>query len=360
MNSSRNQRHQQSDSDRILSHLNTAVLCFAPDSTLSHINLSGEFLLGYSVSQAQGKPAVALLGESVGQTLLHVLDSLQSTTLHDAALIDHLGKPFKADITITALNDGQSETCLLVEIVQTDNRLRMTRESELLERLETNRMMMRGLAHEIKNPLGGLRGASQLLERQLPDASLKEYTDIIIHEADRLKALVDRIMGPSKPLDRIAVNPHRLIEHVISLLNAEQHPDLVIRRDFDPSLPPINGDRDQLIQALLNVTRNAVQAMQQSGTLTIRTRIERGLNLAGQKYRNTVRVDIEDDGPGLDPALGNRIFDPLVSGHAQGAGLGLPISQDIVNRHGGLIEVNSKPGYTCFTIYLPIGAPRPA
>lgn len=299
-----------------------------------------------------------LLGTTTERTAQQVLKTLQSTTLHEAELTDNLGKTVSADITITALNEDPDEICILIEIVQTDNRLRMIRESELLERLETNRMMLRGLAHEIKNPLGGLRGASQLLERQLPDDTLKEYTDIIIHEADRLSALVDRIMGPSKPLDRSPVNPHRLIEHVINLIKAEHHSKLRIQRDFDPSLPRVNGDRDQLIQALLNVSRNAVQAMQQSGTLTLRTRIERGLNLAGQKYRNAIRIDIEDTGPGLDPALGDRIFDPLVSGHAGGSGLGLPISQDIVSRHGGLIEVTSTPGNTCFTIYLPLGTPR--
>jgi two-component system nitrogen regulation sensor histidine kinase GlnL len=215
--------------------------------------------------------------------------------------------------------------------------------------------MVRQLAHEIKNPLGGLRGAAQLLERELPDASLREYTGVIIREADRLRALVDNLLGPGIPLRREPLNLHELLQHVFHLLRSEAPPGVGILRDYDPSLPPVHIDRDQLVQAMLNLGRNAVQVLGQSGRLTLRTRALTNVTIGARRHRVVVSVQFEDNGPGVPAELADTIFYPLVTGRDGGTGLGLAVAQDIVTRHGGLIEFESRPGHTVFNLLLPFG-----
>jgi two-component system, NtrC family, nitrogen regulation sensor histidine kinase GlnL len=214
--------------------------------------------------------------------------------------------------------------------------------------------VLRGLAHEVKNPLGGLRGAAQLLERELSDKQLKEYTRIIVHEADRLRNLVDRVMGGYTPLNKRPVNVHEVLEHVRKLVLVETPVGLTVRCDYDPSLPTLQADAEQLIQAALNILRNSVQALGGKGTVVIRTRIERSFTIGHTHHRLALRVDIEDNGPGIPAELLDKIFYPMVTGRADGTGLGLSIAQDIVARHGGLIECASQPGRTLFTLYLPV------
>ncbi len=259
------------------------------------------------------------------------------------------------DCTVTPISDdARGVELLLVELTQIDRLLRMARDERLLERQAANRAVMRGLAHEIKNPLGGLRGAAQLLERELPEKSLKEYTRIIIHEADRLRSLVDRMIGSPQPPKRQPVNIHEILEHVRRLILVEVPVGLDIERDYDPSLPPLTGDRDQLIQALLNVVRNSVEAMNQRGRVRLRTRCERQFTIGGVRHRLAVRLDVEDNGPGIPEELQDRIFYPMVTSKPGGTGLGLSIAQELINHHGGLIEYASRPGRTVFTIYLPL------
>jgi two-component system nitrogen regulation sensor histidine kinase GlnL len=235
-----------------------------------------------------------------------------------------------------------------------DRLLRLANEQQMLQSQTANRAMIEGLAHEIKNPLGGLRGAAQLLERELPDGSLKAYTGIIMEEADRLRALVDRMVGPNQPLTRVPTNLHQILEHVRNLILAEHAPGIHIERIYDPSLPDLRADPDQLIQAVLNVIRNAVEAMNARGRISLRTGVERRFTIGQKSHRLVLRADIEDEGPGIAPELLNRIFYPMVTGKAQGSGLGLSIANDIISRHGGLIECNSQPGKTVFSIYLPL------
>jgi two-component system nitrogen regulation sensor histidine kinase GlnL len=214
--------------------------------------------------------------------------------------------------------------------------------------------MIRQLAHEIKNPLGGLRGAAQLLERELPEATLREYTSVIISEADRLTALVDSMAGPNRPLQKTQLNVHEVCEHVYHLLRGEAASSVAIERDYDPSLPTALLDRNQLIQALLNVARNALQAVGDRGRITVRTRALPNAGIAGHRYRLIASVQVEDDGPGVPQELRSSLFYPLVTGRTNGTGLGLAVAQDLVTRHGGLIEFESEPGCTVFTLLLPL------
>jgi len=256
---------------------------------------------------------------------------------------------------------GESTTRLVLEFRELEQQLKIAREAKLIEQQEANRELMRNLAHEIKNPLGGIRGAAQLLERELPDPELGEFTQVIVKEVDRLQALMNRLLTPTR-LPRVeSVNIHEVMERVRMLLIAEFPEGLAIHRDYDTSLPELTGDREQLIQAVLNVARNAAQATQGRGQIRFLTRIERQVTIARNRHRLAIAVSIEDDGPGVPPEIAERIFYPLVSGREGGTGLGLSLAQSYASQHQGLIEFESVPGRTRFTVLLPVrDAARPA
>ena len=218
--------------------------------------------------------------------------------------------------------------------------------------------MVRQLAHEIKNPLGGLRGAAQLLERELLDPALREYTRIIISEADRLTNLLDSMLGPGRPPSKQLINVHELLERVYHLLRSEAPEGVTVDRDYDPSLPPLTVDPNHIIQAMLNLGRNAIQALSgghiPSPRLILRTRAVSNVSVGTQRHRLVASIQFEDNGPGVLAEIRDTIFYPLVSGRADGSGLGLGIAQDLVSRHGGLIEFDSAPGRTIFVISLPM------
>jgi two-component system nitrogen regulation sensor histidine kinase GlnL len=259
------------------------------------------------------------------------------------------------DCTVTPLETPDDpDITLLLEMTQVDRQLRIAREEHLLTQNHTVRMLLRGMAHEIKNPLGGLRGAAQLLERELHDDSLKEYTQVIIDEADRLKNLLNRMLGPNTPPCKKEINIHTVLERVYTLSRAEAPPGVEISRDYDPSIPELYADTEQLIQATLNIVRNAVQAVGDSGHIIIRSRTQRQVTLGQHRHRLAVRIDIIDDGPGIPADIDTTIFYPMVTGRPEGTGLGLPIAQSLINQHGGLIECSSQPQHTAFTLYLPL------
>ncbi|MDP3677662.1 MAG: nitrogen regulation protein NR(II), partial [Methylotenera sp.] len=247
---------------------------------------------------------------------------------------------------------------LILEFQPMDAQLRIAREERMLIQQQANAELLRNLAHEIRNPLGGLRGAAQLLEHELPSPSLREYTQVIIKEADRLQMLMDRLLIPHRVPKYQPTNIHEVLERVRSLLLAESPQSILIKRDYDLSLPELIGDREKLIQAVLNIARNAVQAMQAHKTpasqITFRTRAERQVTLARKRYRVAIKLEIIDNGPGIPADIRDRIFYPLVSGSEGGSGLGLTLAQTFITQHHGMIECNSEPGNTCFTILLPI------
>ena len=260
------------------------------------------------------------------------------------------------DCTATPVTEHDGANELLVELVSLDRHLRISREQALTSRSDANRALARSLAHEIKNPLGGVRGAAQLLARRLTDDKLLEYTRIIVAETDRLAALVDTMLGPLQPTQRKSVNVHEVVEHVARLTEAAGSAHLEIARDYDPSLPELKLDRDQIIQALLNLAKNAREALGKRGRITFRTRALRQFTLNGERHRLVACVDVTDNGPGIAMPLQPWLFSPLVSDKPTGAGLGLAIAQELVNRHGGLIECSSQPGNTVFSILLPMDA----
>ncbi|HEX4943775.1 MAG TPA: nitrogen regulation protein NR(II) [Usitatibacteraceae bacterium] len=249
---------------------------------------------------------------------------------------------------------------LLIELRELDQQIRIAKEAKLLEQQQANRELIRNLAHEIKNPLGGIRGAAQLLERELPDPELREFTQVIVKETDRLQSLMNRMLTPHRLPQIEMLNVHDVMERVRTLLLAEYPDGLVLRRDYDVSLPDLFGDKESLIQAILNVARNAAQAMGGRGEIRFRTRIARQVTIARTRYRHAVSVEIEDNGPGIPEDLAGKIFFPLVSGREGGTGLGLSLAQNYVHQHHGLIEFQSAPGRTCFTILLPLRSPEQA
>mgnify|MGYP002621766087 CR=1 FL=1 len=209
------------------------------------------------------------------------------------------------------------------------------------------------MAHEIKNPLGGIRGAAQLLEMELDNEGLYEYTKIIINESDRLRNFIDRMLTSSAQAEKKAMNIHEVLEYVVSVVTAENSHSINIEKDYDPSLPDITADREQIIQALLNLLRNAIQAIDEDGLITLRTRVQRQVTIQNQLNRHVIVIDIIDDGPGIPPEIEAGAFYPMITGRAEGTGLGLSIAQQLVQSHGGLISYERKNDNTYFTILLP-------
>ena len=250
------------------------------------------------------------------------------------------------------LDDGARR--LLVELTDVTRRSRITRENALLIQHGAGRQMVRQLAHEIKNPLGGLRGAAQLLDKQLDSDELHEYTNGIISEADRLAALVDTLLGPGGPPNKVDINIHELLEYVLRLVDPEIGPGIRVRRDYDPGLPDMRLDRDQMVQALLNLMQNALTALEGQGHLTIRSRAIMNFTIGETRHPVVASIEIEDDGPGIPADLQDSVFYPLVTSRAEGTGLGLPAAQELISRHGGLIEFESRPGRTVFQVRIPI------
>ncbi len=342
----------------ILGNQSTAVLLFDEALQVHYLNNAGEMLLGISARAAMGQSAAHLLRcpgvEGLASYLQLALQSDQPISKRETPLLLSDGREIIVDCTLMSLLDEQSNRCVLAEVRQIDLQLRLNREEQLINQNDATRELVRGLAHEIKNPLGGLRGAAQLLAMELDNSALTEYTQVIIDEADRLQLLVDQLLGPRKiPLNK-AVNIHHILEHVRSVVSASTANQITIQRDYDPSIPDLQGDPDQLIQAFLNILQNSAQAAGDKGTIQLKTRIQRHFTLANKNYPLVLQVDVTDDGPGIPAKLKNKVFYPMVTGRAEGTGLGLSIAQSLINRHAGLIEFSSSPGNTVFTIYLPL------
>lgn len=341
---------------RILGHLSTAVLTCDSRLQIGLVNAAAENLLGVSAHKAIGRPFAAFVATAdIIAALEGAHASGQPVMLReiDMRLASHPAT-LTVDCVVTPIAKRGARDRLLVELITIDRRMRLAREGARSSRFNVSQAILRGLAHEIRNPLGGLRGAAQLLDRELGTRELREYTRIIIHEADRLRNLVDRMMGPSTPPTRAPVNVHEVLEHIRKLLSTETTATgVVIERDYDPSLPAISGDREQLIQAVLNIARNALEAMPDGGVLRFRTRIERQVTVGLARHRHALRIDIEDNGHGIPESLREEIFYPMVSGRPEGTGLGLSIANEIIAAHDGIIECVSEPGLTRFSLLLP-------
>ena len=345
---------------RILENVNTAILVFDQQLRLTYLNPAGEMLFALSLHRIEGSDLHVLFAnsEKFVTNVDHALDSGHPFTERELAFSLPNNRQVTADCTVTPLFSGTPNASLLVELAQVDRQLRIAREEHLLAQHSATRDVIRGLAHEIKNPLGGLRGAAQLLQAELEDEHLKEYTGIIIQEADRLQNLMNRMLGPNTLPQKKSTNIHELLERVRQLVKTEIPDGIQIVRDYDPSVPNIFADPDQLIQAVLNLTRNATQSLKDKGTITLRSRIQRQITLGQKRHKLAACIEVIDDGPGIEPEMLDKIFYPMVTGRADGTGLGLPIAQALINQHGGLIECSSRPGETIFTILLPLEKSR--
>lgn len=341
---------------RILDNLNAAILLFDRNLSLIYLNSAGEVLLADSVRHLVGLSAVELFKSSDPALLVNLQQCLaMAEPLVDRELIlDRVGQSLTINFSATPLVKNEQVDEILVELQPVDNHLRIFKEQRLLSQQNTARLLVRGLAHEIKNPLGGLRGAAQLLDMELQDPELKEYTQIIIAESDRLQGLMDKMLGPNKLPNKKAINIHEVLERVRQLVQVEASSRLIIQSDYDPSIPDLLGDKDQLIQAILNIAKNAVQALNGIGKIIIKTRIKRQVTIGRKRYKLAVKCDIIDNGPGIHPDMMNQIFYPMITGRADGTGLGLSIAQALINQHNGLIECSSEPENTVFSIFLPI------
>lgn len=343
----------------LLDNQATAVLWLDGQLHLEYLNPAAETLLKLDARQVRGQSIGACLpaAHEFAAALTRAAKTGETFTQRELKLPLGPGgepEPITVDCTATPVAEAEGPAPLLVELAPLDRHLRISREDALIAQHAANRVLAKNLAHEIRNPLGGLRGAAQLLERRLPDEALKEYTRVIMREADRLTALVEAMLGPPRPPLRVVMNVHELVEHVAQLTESEAPATLKLRRDYDPSLPELALDRGEIVQALLNIARNARESLADRGHLTFRTRVLRQFTLGLKRHRLVACVDVEDDGPGIEPALMPRIFAPLVSGKPHGTGLGLSIAQELVNRHGGLIEATSAPGRTVFSLLLPL------
>jgi two-component system nitrogen regulation sensor histidine kinase GlnL len=342
---------------RILDNLNTAILLFDSELMLTYINPTGEILLADSSHHLVGQSADELFKYSDPSLLINVKQSLlMAEPLVDRALtLNRISHNVTINFSATPLLVNEQVSEILIEFQQIDNHLRISKEEQLLTQQNTARLLVRGLAHEIKNPLGGLRGAAQLLDMELNDPELKEYTQIIIDESDRLQVLMDRMLGPNKLPNKNTLNIHEVLERVRQLVQVESPGGLIIENDYDPSIPDVYADKDQLIQAILNIARNALQAMEGKGRIIFKTRIYRHMNVGHKHYKLAVKCDIIDNGPGIDPNMMSQIFYPMITGRAEGTGLGLSIAQALITQNNGMIECNSEAGNTVFSVLLPMG-----
>lgn len=343
-------------SQTIINNQVTSVLILDESLMIRYANPAAEQLFSQSAKRLMHQSLNHLVQHSSldFQLLTQPLQSGQSITDSDVTLVID-SKPLMIEVTVSPIS-WHKELLLLAEMRTIGQQRRLTQELNQHAQQQAAKLLVRGLAHEIKNPLGGLRGAAQLLERMLPDPALMEYTQIIIEQADRLRGLVDRLLGPQRPGEKKWENLHLILEKVRQLVELEAGANLAFERDYDPSLPNILMDTDQIEQALLNIVSNAAQilANQTHGVITLRTRTVHQANIHGQRHKLVASIEIIDNGPGIPPELQDTLFYPMVSGREGGTGLGLSISQNLIDQHQGKIEVQSWPGRTVFTIYLPI------
>lgn len=344
----------------LLDNLTTATLLLNADLRLEYMNPAAEMLLAVSGQRSHGQFICELFTES-SEALVALRQAVAQAhpfNKREAILTTQTNQSVTVDYAVTPILT-RNETLLLLEIHPRDRLLRITKEEAQLSKQETAKLLVRGLAHEIKNPLGGIRGAAQLLARELPEESLKDYTNVIIEESDRLRNLVDRMLGSNKLPSLVEINVHEVLERVASLVEAESQGGIVLLRDYDPSIPDLLIDREQMIQAVLNIVRNAMQAIaswsdQRPGRITLRTRTLRQFTIGYARHRLVTKIEIIDNGPGIPQELQETVFYPMVSGRADGTGLGLAITQNIISQHQGLIECESHPGHTVFSIFLPL------
>lgn len=348
----------------LLENLSTAVVVLDKDLRISYVNHAAQAFLEQSQNRLLAFPIQQFLQHSSidYSRLKETLDSGDGFSDSEVQLSFTDGRYLLADITVNALESSSGEPILLLEIKKIDQQKRISQESQQWAQQQAARDLIRGLAHEIKNPLGGIRGAAQLLEKELDSEEKREFTQMIVEQSDRLRKLVDKLLGPNSLPNQDWHNVHRVLEQVRTLVNIETDYSVEINRDYDPSIPDLWIDSDMMQQAVLNIVRNSIQAIQECdrpGRIDIFTRIERQMTIHGARHPLVAQIKIIDNGPGIPEEIKDTLFYPMVTGKQDGTGLGLSIAQQLVDYHKGKIEVDSWPGHTEFTLYIPISKKEP-
>mgnify|MGYP001205655943 FL=1 len=348
--------HTEERAAQIIDHLATSVLLFDENLHLVSINSAGESLLSMSSKRILGLtpekiwPNTMFFSDMIRKSFQFVRTRIERGV--EMSLINRDSVKVDCIFTPIVINDETKE--IIVELVGVDTFVREMQEFNHQTVQKVANESVQGMAHEIKNPLGGIRGAAQLMEKELDDESLLEYTKIIINESDRLRNFLDRMMAANTYPVRSDTNIHEIIEYVISIIRVESSRNLHIEKDYDPSIPTINADREQLIQAVLNLLRNAVQATTNDERILLKTRIKRQITIQNKLNKLAIQLDIIDNGPGIPAEIESGAFYPMVTGHAEGTGLGLSIAQQLIQSHGGIINYERKENNTYFSILFPI------
>ncbi len=346
----------------IIDNLHAAVVIIGENMQIVCINPAAEMLFHISNNRAVKKTIRELIinEHAFFDRLERSLISSHPYTVYEDHLLVHTHKSIDVDYSVSPIQYKSEGKFLLLEFIRIKSQQKLSHEESILSQYEVSKSLLRGLAHEIKNPLGGIRGSAQLLERELADDNSKQFTQIIINETDRLKNLLDRMVGPKDIPTKTNINIHQILEHVRQLVLAENS-RISIAADYDPSIPELYADESMMIQVILNITRNAVTAISSlnaeshsEGRIIYKTRTQRNCKIGSHTYALVARIDIKDNGGGVSEELQEKIFMPMITGHADGTGLGLSIAQSLVHQHNGLIEFTSEPGKTIFTILVPI------
>ena len=350
-----NKIHTQFSPNEISDTISIAILVLDKSLNIMQMNAAAENLFGQSRERILNKPYSVILHEDIVKDHLNfVLTNEEPQAVRACYLQGKQNKDIIVDCVASPLIKNSKLIGVVLELYRTDFQLRAAREEQLLSQQEATQTLVRGMAHEIKNPLGGLRGAAQLLDSELDSEELKEYTQIIISEADRLQKLVDRLLGSRAPTKNEWINIHEVLERVRRLVKADIPKGVSLHFDYDPSIPELKADLDNMIQIVFNIVGNALKAVGDSGSILFRTRILRNYVINNKQYKLALKLEVIDDGKGVPKDIHNKIFFPMISGSAKGTGLGLSIAQSLANRHHGVIEFTSKPGKTCFKLLLPI------
>ncbi|MCE9680102.1 nitrogen regulation protein NR(II) [Shewanella sp. AS1] len=344
------------NTEPLLNHLVTAVMVINDDLTLGYANSAAEQLLGLGNHRLIEHKFTDCYHElsADSELLIAAIEEHQGLTVNAATIVTLDGQQHTVDITLTPIDMTDAKPQGLLELRQVDQQRRILQQLTIDAQQQAAQYLVRNLAHEIKNPLGGLRGAAQLLARELEHDEQREFTDLIIEQADRLRNLVDRLLGPQMPTEHSIHNIHEVIQKVIKLVQVTLPGNIELIQDYDPSIPDITMDQEQLQQAVLNIVQNAIQALEEGGEIRIKTRTQHQVTLGTERHKLVLALSIIDNGPGIKPELMDTLFYPMVTGREQGSGLGLSIAHNFARLHGGRIDCTSIVGQTEFTILLPV------
>ncbi len=343
--------------EKLFDYLNSAVMCIDQNHKICQINATTEELFEMSeggLVNASLESIILQTNDTFFRSLSFVANNNQPITERETHFALSNGKKMIVDYSIKPINEFDDETRFFIEISPISRHIQIAKDEYAHTQKQAAAQLTRGMAHEIKNPLGGIRGAAQLLASEINNPELKEYTDVIIKEADRLTDLLNNMLGPNKALDKQNVNILEILEHIRQVLMAACQKQIIFQRDYDPSIPEISADKNQLIQAFMNLARNAIQAIDERGKIIFKTRILNQHTIGIHKYPTVLMVSITDNGSGIDKEVANNLFLPMVTSKQDGSGLGLPISQKIIMDHGGIIQCNPGENTTSFNTLLPL------